>query len=195
MRPFIILMCLFLPFFQSIQADEQRSANFEFKLRGVDGRVRTHQDWAKSKFVVVYFMGTECPVSKLYIPEMNRIAKKYSKHDVSFCGIISDPEASPKQVRAFAKEYRITFPLLLDPKQILARHTKAKRVPECAVLNNRGKLLYGGRIDDWYLLNGRRRREARKHDLREALDAVLAGKAPRVERTKAFGCPLPVIAD
>ncbi|MGF1580662.1 MAG: redoxin domain-containing protein [Gemmataceae bacterium] len=189
----LLTYMLFFLSVQEISGQAEPTTQLEFQLRDVNGQLRTEKEWKDSKFVVLFFMDTECPVSKLYVPEMNRIAEKYSKQQVVFYGIISDPEASAKHIRKHAKEYKFTFPVLLDPAQTFAQHTRAKRVPEAALLNNRGELFYGGRIDDWYLLNGRRRREPRKRDLREALDAVIAGKQPRVQRTKAFGCPLPAL--
>ncbi len=54
-----------------------------------------------------------------------------------------------------------------------------------------GKVLYRGRLDDRYSLDGKRRDEPREHDLQEALEAVLAGREPTVRETKAYGCPLP----
>jgi hypothetical protein len=59
------------------------------------------------------------------------------------------------------------------------------------VLAPSGQVLYRGRIDDLYTLDGTRREAPRTRDLEEAIQAVLAGKPPPVAQTKAFGCPLP----
>jgi hypothetical protein len=54
---------------------------------------------------------------------------------------------------------------------------------------------YRGRIDDRYFAPGKRRAEPASHDLRAALEAVLAGKpVPRAE-TEAIGCPIPDLPD
>jgi hypothetical protein len=89
-----------------------------------------------------------------------------------------------------AKEYRFSFPVLFDPKHILAKMTGATTIPEAAVLSSDGNLLYLGRIDNRVEDFDKRRPEPTQFDLREALDAMLAGKPVPHPRTKAFGCAI-----
>ena len=90
-----------------------------------------------------------------------------------------------------ARSSAIPFPLLLDPKLSLARGAGATVMPEAAVLSPSGHVLYLGRIDDRVVDFGKARLQARQHDLREALDAVLAGKPVAHSRTRAVGCAIP----
>ena len=78
----------------------------------------------------------------------------------------------------------------LDAKLALARAAGATTVPEAAVFSASGELLYVGRIDNRMADITRRRANVTEHELRDALDAVLAGKAPAVARTKAVGCSI-----
>ena len=80
--------------------------------------------------------------------------------------------------------------MLFDPHQILAKMTGASTIPSAAVLTPDGTLLYLGRIDNRVEDFNIRRQEPTKFDLREALDAVLAGKPVAHPRTKAFGCAI-----
>jgi hypothetical protein len=80
--------------------------------------------------------------------------------------------------------------VLFDPRQILAKMTGATTIPSAAVLTPDGTLLYLGRIDNRVEDFNIRRSEPTKFDLREALDAVLAGKPVLHSRTKAFGCAI-----
>jgi hypothetical protein len=66
-----------------------------------------------------------------------------------------------------------------------------KMAPEVAVLGPDGKVLYRGRIDDLYVTYGKRRPAPTQHDLRDALDALLAGKAIAAPTAKVIGCYLP----
>jgi hypothetical protein len=66
----------------------------------------------------------------------------------------------------------------------------AKATPEAAVLDSNGLLMYRGRIDNWYADFGRYRQQATVHDLRDALDAILAGKKIPTPVTKPVGCPI-----
>src|SRR5262249_57427365 len=68
-----------------------------------------------------------------------------------------------------------------------ARAVGAPRTPEVAVLDAKRRLVYRGRIDDQYR-SGAARKEPTRHDLKEALDDVLAGRAVRVAQTPVDGC-------
>jgi hypothetical protein len=85
-------------------------------------------------------------------------------------------------------EFAYRFPMLLDPSQILVRHTGATITPEALVMTPSGRVLYQGRIDNRIASLGVRRPEATEHDLRNALDDVLAGRPVARPRTTAYGC-------
>jgi peroxiredoxin len=163
----------------------------EFSLSDVGGAKHTAAEWRANKAVVLFFIGTECPVSNGYAPAMQQIAAKYASRGVACFGIHADPSVTPDQATAHAKDYGLAFPILLDPEQSVARMARASVTPEAVVALADGKVLYRGRIDDRYALDGKRRDEATTRDLVDALEAVLAGQAPAVSETKAFGCPLP----
>lgn len=162
-----------------------------FTLRDCAGRTHTPREWARHKAIVLFFMGTECPLSNFYGPEIEALAKAGPARGIAVYGVQSDPSVTPADAAKHAAEYRLSFPILMDPQQLLARPARIAVVPEVAVLAPSGRILYSGRIDDRYSLNGKRRDEPRVRDLDSALTAVLAGKAPAVARVPAFGCPLP----
>lgn len=84
------------------------------------------------------------------------------------------------------------MPVLLDPKQELAKRVQAKMPPEAVVLNGKGEVLYQGRINDFYVTQTKKLPEPKTHDLREALEAVAAGKAVPNPKTKAIGCSITI---
>ncbi|MEQ1843477.1 MAG: hypothetical protein ABL994_23970, partial [Verrucomicrobiales bacterium] len=63
------------------------------------------------------------------------------------------------------------------------------RTPEVAVLDKDLVAVYHGRIDDQYRLGGIRP-TATRHDLKEALDAVLAGRKAPTSHVPAEGCAI-----
>jgi hypothetical protein len=81
--------------------------------------------------------------------------------------------------------------VLLDPAHVLVKKTGVTIAPEVAVLAPDGKILYRGRIDDWYIDYGKRRAAPTQRDLRNALDAIVQGKAVPRPTTRAIGCDLP----
>jgi len=160
----------------------------QFLLRDTQGRDHSAQEWRGAKGVVVFFVMTDCPLSTGYVPEMNRIRADYEKQGIVFYAAHSDPAVPEAAVRKHVEEFGYTFPVLLDSKLALARAAGATIVPQVAVLSASGDVLYLGRIDNRVEDLTRRRPAATEHELRDALDAVLAGKTPPQAHTRAVGC-------
>ena len=114
-----------------------------------------------------------------YVPEMNRIRAAYEKRGVSFYAVQVDNTVSEAEVRKYAQEFGYSFPMLNDPRLILARLTGAKVTPEVAILWPAGEVLYLGRVDNKVEDLTHPRYAATDPELRNALDAVLAGKVPK----------------
>jgi hypothetical protein len=137
------------------------------------------------------FIAPDCPISNGYAPEILRIAAAYEARGVAFFAVHADPRVSRETAQRHAQEYGYTFPVLLDPGQTLARRVGATVTPEGAVLDANGKVVYLGRLDDLYYSFGRRREAATSHELRDALDAVLADRPVERPRAPALGCEIP----
>jgi len=161
-----------------------------FALRDTAGLVHHQDEWARSRAVVVFFTTTDCPLSNGYVPEMNRIRTDYASRGIAFYGVQADTTIPDAEVRKHAKEFGFTFPMLLDSNQVLVRLTGATAIPEVAVLSNAGKVLYLGRIDNRVADFDRQRPAATERDLRDALDAVLAGRPVIHPTTNAVGCAI-----
>jgi hypothetical protein len=121
---------------------------------------------------------------------MNRTRQDYEARGVAFYAVQADTTIADPDVLQHTKDYEFSFPVLFDPHQVLARMTGATTIPSAAVLTAEGMLLYLGRIDNLVEDFNVRRQAPTKFDLREALDAVLAGKTVANPRTKAFGCAI-----
>jgi peroxiredoxin len=165
-----------------------------FSLPDVQGKLHQPSEWQGAKAVVLLFLGTECPISNGYAPEMARLAGEFGSRGVLFYGVHCDPDVTAPIAAAHAKDFSLVFPLLLDPRQVLPPQTGAKRTPEAVLLSPAGDILYRGRIDDRYAAPGKLRPEPTVRDLQTAIEAVLAGQKPAVQQTEAVGCPLPKAA-
>ncbi|MFM2126103.1 MAG: hypothetical protein RL328_2554 [Acidobacteriota bacterium] len=163
---------------------------FSFSAPDTTGVRHTQAEWQGKKAVVVFFTMTDCPLSNGYVPEMNRLRAEFDGRGVAFYAAHSDPAVAGEVVKKHAAEYGLTFPVLLDAKLALAKAAGATTVPEAAVFSASGELLYLGRIDNRMADITRRRASVTEHELRDALDAVLAGRSPKVVRTKAVGCSI-----
>jgi peroxiredoxin len=162
----------------------------EFALRDTRGVVHSSEEWNGKRAIVVFFTTTDCPLSNNDVPEMNRTWRAYEARGVAFYAVQADTTIAGADVVQHAKDYQFSFPVLFDPHQILVKMTGADTIPSAALLTSDGTLLYLGRIDNWVEDFNIRRPAPTKFDLREALDAVLAGKPVPNARTKAFGCAI-----
>ena len=162
----------------------------QFALRDTGQAVHSPEEWNGKKAIVVFFTTTDCPLSNNDVPEMNRTQRDYQSRGVAFYAVQADTTIADADVVQHAKEYQFSFPVLLDPHQILAKMTGATTIPSAAVLTPDGTLLYLGRIDNRVEDFNVRRQQPTRFDLREALDSVLEGKPVAHPRTKAFGCAI-----
>jgi thiol-disulfide isomerase/thioredoxin len=164
-----------------------------FTLRDTAGAVHRENEWSKARAIVIFFTTTDCPLSNSYVPEMNRIQKAYADRNVSFYAVQTDTTIPDAEVRKHAKEFAFAFPVLFDPQQILVRMAGATVTPEVAVLSAKGEVLYLGRIDNRIEDFDKRRTVTTEFDLKDALDAILAGRAVAQPRTTAIGCGINVV--
>jgi peroxiredoxin len=171
-------------------ADSPRSVT-TFSLSDVKGQAHTGDEWHGKQAVVLFFLGAECPVSNGYSPDMCKLAEEYAERGVVCYGVHVEPGLAAEDAARHAEEYGLTFPILLDPEQKLAGMVGARVTPDTVVVQPDGAVAYRGRIDNRYSVKGKRRDNPTKHELVDAIEAVLAGQAPAVSETEAYGCPLP----
>ena len=141
-----------------------------------------------SKAAVLVFIDTECPIANAYHPELRRLEKEFGRKGVRFFLIHADGGLDPERARKHAAEFDVTALVVIDKGQAWVKKTGASVTPEAVVITPDGKTVYQGRIDDRYADYGKKRPEPKQRDLREALEAVLAGKAVARPRTDAVGC-------
>ncbi len=100
--------------------------------------------------MVLAFLGTECPLAKLYAPRLVELAKEYESRGVLFVGVDSNRQDSATEIAAYARQHAIEFPILKDLNQAVADQVGATRTPEVVVLDKTRVIRYQGRIDDQY---------------------------------------------
>ncbi len=135
---------------------------------------------------VLIFYWHDCPICNSYAPEINRLAAAHT--NFNFYIIHIDPDLTVAAAKKHAKDFDLHPPVLLDPRHELVKMLKAKVTPEAVVLGKNGAVWYRGRIDDLYAALGKRRSQAKSHDLSDALVAITAGKSVSKSKTKAIGC-------
>ncbi|MEM9017072.1 MAG: thioredoxin-like domain-containing protein [Verrucomicrobiota bacterium] len=158
-------------------------------LEDLSGKKVNPLSVGEKKAVVLFFISPYCPTSNTFAPAMKEIEVEFSK-DFLFYSVHSDPAVTAKDREAHREMMKIDHPVLDDSAQALARKLGAKITPEVVVVGEDGGTLYQGRINDLYLGPTSRQQEATKHDLKEALEAILAGREVPVAKTEAVGCEI-----
>lgn len=142
---------------------------------------------SSGRVVVLLFVRTDCPISNRYAPLVQKLSEKF-RGKANFWLVYPDAAETPAQIRAHDHEYRYSIPALRDIRHELVKRAQATITPEAAVFDAGGKLLYHGRIDNWYEDFGRSRQAATTHELEDAVTAALAGKAVQSDHADAVGC-------
>jgi peroxiredoxin len=175
------------PAAEKVSAPNPGAAVADFSLKDIHRRPRSLAGFKEQKAYVIVFTGCECPLANLYLPTLIELHERYDGKGVQFLLINSNSQDSFLQVSAAAQDRGVPFPVLKDFDHRAADAFGARRTPEAFLLDARRVIRYHGRIDDQYGLNFRREKPAR-HDLREAIDELLAGKPVSVPQTEVPGC-------
>lgn len=193
---FLILMAfgLGVPASRAVAQGSEASSDtsqWGFSLLDVNGREHRARDTRLAKATVFFFIAAECPISNRYAPEIGRVSAEFTPSGFAFFAVHSDPDLQIGNARKHAFDYGYTFPVLLDPKQALAKKLGVTMTPTVVVVSAQGGVLYRGRIDDRYIDFGRYRDAGIKPDLRIALQSVREGQPVAEPLTRTIGCALP----
>ncbi len=144
-------------------------------------------DFAASKALMVVFLCNHCPYVIHVREELARIARDYAQKSVGFVGITSNdaaeyPDDAPEPTRDLAG--LLALPVLYDESQAVAKAYTAACTPDFFLFDANRRLVYRGQLD-----STRPRQETPTgHDLRAAIDAVLADQPVNPDQKPSLGC-------
>ena len=172
----------------------------DFSLPGIDDKQHSLRDYSDSRVLAVVFTGNSCPASQLYESRLRALADDYRERGVTLVAInpnspaalqpqdlsFSDVGESLDDMKTRAAHRGLRYPYLSDGEsQAVARSFGVVGTPHIFVFDQKRTLQYEGRIDDSLQEDA-----VKSRDARNAIDAVLAGKAAPVARTRVNGCPV-----
>lgn len=157
-------------------------------LPGVDGKAHSLDDFADKDAVVVVFTCNQCPVAQGYIERINKFVADYKDKPVGLLAVsVSRGEGEDlPAMKQFAKDHGIKFPYAWDKSQESGKAYGATVTPHVFVLDQDRKVAYMGAWDD----NWQGAEEVEVPYVRNAVDAVLAGRAPEQAETLQRGCSI-----
>lgn len=145
---------------------------------------------AGARYTVVALVGTTCPLSQKVSPTLAALEDRFASRGVRFAYVDPSPAETPADLRAAKDRLGWNGPVVHDPDHSLVKLLGAETTTEAFVLDPHGKVVYRGAVDDQYAV-GASLPEPRNRFLANALESLLAGKAPAVAATTAPGCLLP----
>jgi peroxiredoxin len=172
----------------------------DFDLPGVDGRNWALKDFAQAKVLVVVFTSVHCPTAQYYEQRIKQLVNDYKGQGVAVVAIMpNDPKSvrldelgwtdlsdSFDEMKIRARDRHFNFPYLYDgDTEAVARTYGPVATPHAFVFDAGRTLRYVGAIDD-----SERVQHVQKHYVRDAVEALLAGKEPPVPKTKVVGCSI-----
>lgn len=157
----------------------------EFSLPDANGKTQSLSSLKGKNGTVLIFVAVQCPISNAYNERMEKLAQDYKARGINVVGINSNVAESAEAVKAHAATNRLSFPILKDPGNKIADQLGATVTPEAYVLDASNKLIYRGRID-----SNRHVDQITATELRDALEASLAGKPVSKSVATAFGCSI-----
>ncbi|MEX0727019.1 MAG: redoxin domain-containing protein, partial [Planctomycetaceae bacterium] len=198
MRTFLLCAVIVFTGFLTIphvQADEtatdQKNVSgrtvANFTLEDFRGKEVSLGDFADRDVIVITFLGTECPLARLYTARLVQLHQEFSSQSVAFLAIDSNRQDSLTELAAHARDFGVEFPLLKDAGNKVADAIGATRTPEVFVLDKSRAIRYWGRIDDQYAV-GEGKPAPTSHDLKRAVEELLAGQEISQPHIPVEGC-------
>lgn len=151
----------------------------DFFLPCVDSKTYSLADFKDKKALVIVFMCNHCPYVQARWDRLIALQKDFGPRDVQLIGINSNdaedyPEDGFEKMKDYAREKGQNFPYLCDESQEVAKKYGAMCTPDIFVYNAKRELAYHGRIDN----------------LKDALEAILAGEKPSKDQLPSMGCSI-----
>src|SRR5882757_4800439 len=163
----------------------------DFRLPAVDGKTYARDDFAAAPVLVVMFICNHCPYVNAVEDRLIALHREFAPSGVAFVGICANDAVSYPDdgFDALAERWRSKgygFPYLHDETQDVARAFGAVCTPDIFVYDGQRRLAYRGRIDDSWKDSTR----VTRRELSQALDALLAGRAPPADARPTLGCSI-----
>jgi thiol-disulfide isomerase/thioredoxin len=161
------------------------------KMKNVDGKMLSIADVSGKSGTLVVFTCNHCPFARAWEERIVELGNTYARRGIGVVLVnANDPtmhaEDGIEGMQERAKARGMKFPYVVDGTSAVARAFGASVTPEAFLFDKAGKLAYHGTIDD----NRQDPGKVSARYLKDALDAVVAGKAPAVPETKGLGCSI-----
>lgn len=162
-----------------------------FSLKDPAGHVFQGDALYGERGLLIAFTCNHCPYANAVWPRLIRIGQHAMDHQFGVVAINPNihpdyPDDAPDKMTAKIEELQIPFVYLVDEKQAAARAFKAQCTPDIYLFDKEKRLVYHGRIDD----NWKDESSVIREDLKDAINAVIAGDPVEVKQFPSMGCSI-----
>jgi peroxiredoxin len=164
-----------------------------FALRDVvSSQIYSLDSFTGKTGLLIMFICRHCPYVVHIEQELARIGQDNRDSSLGIIAISSNdpvqyPEDAPPRLKEMAERLGFTFPFCFDGTQDIAKAYRAACTPDFYLFNLERRLVYRGQLDDSRPGNGK---PVTGRDLRDAIDAVLAGKQIDSNQKASIGCSI-----
>jgi peroxiredoxin len=162
----------------------------DFRLPDTNGKLASLADFRPAPALLVIFMCNHCPYVKHVASGLADLAREYQARGVAIVGINSNdwsqyPDDAPDKMAEEVRTRGYTFPYLADESQEVAKAYQAACTPDFFLFDKQRRLVYRGQMDSSRPGNNV---PVTGKDLRDAVDAVLAGRPVSTHQRPSMGC-------
>jgi peroxiredoxin len=187
----VVLAAVLVPAAANALAIGDAMPSAEVKMLSVDGKTVTLTTSKGDKGTLVIFTCNHCPYAKAWESRIVALGNELAGRGIGVVAINSnDPKVAAddgyESMQQRAKEKGFAFPYVVDDTSNVARAFGATRTPEVFLFDAQGKLVYHGAVDD----NSEDASKVTVSYLRDAAEALIAGKPVQTAETKALGCTI-----
>jgi peroxiredoxin len=156
----------------------------------VSGQIISLDSFAGQKALLVMFICQHCPFVRHIQTELAKLGQDYTKQDLAIVAISANdvsnyPSDSPANLKEMARQLGFNFPVCHDATQNIAKAYTAACTPDFFLFDSDRQLVYRGQLDDSRPSN---EKPVTGRDLRQAIEAILAGKPVDIEQKPSIGC-------
>lgn len=162
-----------------------------FELSDPQGKKYKSDQLYGSKGLLIAFTCNHCPYALAIWPRLIQLAEQAKILGINSVGINPNihpdyPEDAPEKMVEKIKEWKISFPYLVDASQKVAQNFKAQCTPDLYLFNADQKLVYHGRLDD----NWKEPQKVKRQELKEAIENLATGKEINKDQKPSMGCSI-----
>lgn len=183
------LLLLFLPvIFQTVVQAETKFKDVE--LVSLDGKKQTLASLAHNDLIVLVAFGSECPILRKHIPQLNALHEKFEGEKVKMIMVNTIKTQSKEILQEEIKNYALNAEIYQDSDPSLLKQLKFSTFSEAVLLNlSKNKVLYQGSINNQFTFD-LSRPQPTKNFLADAVNSALAGKKIKIKSDDPFGCSI-----